>query len=53
MCAKATDVKLSCLGMLNTWYARMGLPEQNNLTITKEFLERLEEMKVMNGVVSC
>ncbi len=26
---KATDVRLSCLGMLNTWYSRLGLPEQN------------------------
>lgn len=23
---KITDVKLSCLGMLNSWYTRLGLP---------------------------
>ena len=28
---KVTDIKLSCLGMLNTWYSRLGLPEQSNL----------------------
>ncbi len=50
MLTKATDVKLACLGMLNTWYVRLGLPEQKNLWITKEFLERLEEIKVMNKI---
>ncbi len=50
MLTRATDVKLACLGMLNTWYVRMGLPEQKNLSITKEFLERLEEIKVMNKI---
>lgn len=23
---KITDIKLSCLGMLNTWYSRLDLP---------------------------
>lgn len=41
MLTKVTDVKLACMGMLNTWYARLGLPEQKDLTITKDFLERL------------
>lgn len=50
MLTKATDVKLACLGMLNTWYVRLGLSEQKNLSITKEFLERLEEIKVMNKI---
>ena len=53
MLTKATDVKLACLGMLNTWYVRLGLPEQKNLSITKDFLERLEEIKVMNRVEVC
>lgn len=53
MLTKATDIKLACLGMLNTWYVRLGLPEQKNLSITKDFLERLEEIKVMNKVESC
>ena len=53
MLTKATDVKLACLGMLNTWYVRLGLPEQKNLSITKEFLERLEEIKAMNRVEVC
>ena len=38
MLAKTTDVKLACLGTLNTWYARLGLSEQKNLIITKDFL---------------
>ena len=50
MLTKSTDIKLACLGMLNTWYVRLGLPEQKNLSITKDFLERLEEIKVMNKV---
>lgn len=41
MLTKVTDVKLACLGMLNTWYGRLGLPEQKNLTITKDFLDKL------------
>lgn len=40
---KVMDVKLSCLGMLNTWYAKLGLPEQSELTLTPEFLEKLNE----------
>lgn len=36
--AKTTSMKLGCLGMLNTIYSRLGLPEQSNLTITPEFL---------------
>ena len=32
---KATDIKLACLGMLNTWYLKLGLTEQKNLVITK------------------
>ena len=36
--AKTTSMKLGCLGMLNTIYSRLGLPEQPNLTITPEFL---------------
>ena len=39
------DIKLSCLGMLNTWYAKLGLPEQNKLVITPEFLEKLDQAK--------
>lgn len=53
MLNKVTDVKLACLGMLNTWYARLGLPEQKDLAITKDFLERLEDIKAMNRVESC
>jgi len=53
MLTKTTDVKLACMGMLNTWYVRMGLPEQKNLTITPEFLERLREIKAMNQVQTC
>jgi hypothetical protein len=39
---KTTSMKLSCLGMLNTLYSRLGLAEQNSLTITPEFLEKVE-----------
>lgn len=53
MLTKATDVKLACLGMLNTWYSRLGLTEQKELCITKEFLERLEEIQAMNRVEAC
>lgn len=42
---KVMDVKLSCLGMLNSWYAKLGLPEQNSLILTPEFMEKLEEAK--------
>lgn len=31
---KLIDTKLSCLGMLNTWYTQLGLPEQQELVIT-------------------
>ena len=50
---KATAMKLGCLGMLNTLYTRLGLPEQSQLTITPEFLEKLEEAKVLSGVQTC
>lgn len=53
MLTKATDVKLACMGMLNTWYVRLGLQEQKSLTITKEFVERIEEIKTMNSVEGC
>lgn len=46
-------MKLGCLGMLNTLYTRLGLPEQDKLTITPEFLEKLEEAKVLSNVESC
>lgn len=32
--AKTVDMRLSCLGMLNTLYSRMGLEEQEKLVIT-------------------
>jgi hypothetical protein len=35
-------MKLSCLGMLNTLYSRLGLQEQSKLVITSEFLEKIE-----------
>ena len=47
---KVTDVKLSCLGMLNTWYSRMGLAEQTELVITPEFLQKIEEAKVLHKI---
>ena len=53
MLAKATSMKLGCLGMLNTLYVRLGLKEQPNLTITPEFLEKLEEAKVLSRVETC
>jgi hypothetical protein len=31
---KTTSMKLSCLGMLNTLYSRLGLQEQSKLIIT-------------------
>lgn len=46
-------MKLGCLGMLNTLYSRLGLPEQSKLTITPEFLEKIEEAKVLSKVQSC
>lgn len=45
---KVTSVKLSCLGMLNTWYSKLGLPEQSELVITPEFLEKLEQAKALS-----
>jgi hypothetical protein len=36
-----TSMKLSCLGMLNTIYSRLGLSEQKSLIITPEFLEKI------------
>ena len=50
---KTTSMKLGCLGMLNTIYSRLGLPEQASLTITPEFLEKVEEAKVLSKVESC
>lgn len=51
--SKTTAMKLGCLGMLNTLYSRLGLPEQSKLTITPEFLEKIEEAKVLSKVQSC
>jgi hypothetical protein len=53
MLAKATSMKLGCLGMLNTIYNRLGLTEQPTLTITPEFLEKIEEAKVLSKVETC
>jgi hypothetical protein len=39
--------------MLNTLYTRLGLPEQSKLTITPEFLEKIEEAKILSKVQSC
>lgn len=50
---KTTSMKLGCLGMLNTIYSRLGLTEQPALSITPEFLEKVEEAKVMSKVESC
>jgi len=50
---KTTSMKLGCLGMLNTIYSRLGLTEQPTLSITAEFLEKVEEAKVMSKVESC
>ena len=50
---KTTSMKLGCLGMLNTIYSRLGLTEQPTLSITPEFLEKVEEAKVMSKVQSC
>lgn len=47
---KTTTMKLDCLGMLNTIYCRLGLPEQASLTITPDFLEKIEEAKVLSKV---
>ncbi len=45
---KVTDVKLSCLGILNTWYSRLKLPQQTELLITPEFLEKIEQAKALS-----
>ena len=50
---KTTSMKLGCLGMLNTIYSRLGLSEQSRLTITPEFLQKIEEAKILSKVESC
>jgi hypothetical protein len=41
---KLLETKLSCLGMLNTWYARLGLPEVKKLEVTEDFVKRIQQL---------
>lgn len=44
MFVKLLETKLSCLGMLNTWYARLGLPEVKKLEVTEDFVKRIQQL---------
>ncbi len=48
--AKLTNTKLSCLGMLNSWYYQFGLPEQTKLVFTEEFMEKLKSVVALNKI---
>jgi hypothetical protein len=45
------SIKLSCLGMLNTWYSRMGLPQQTDLLITPEFVQKIKEAQLATSYI--